>query len=84
MEKTVIVVMIGARSKHAIKLQEMLTKWGCYIKTRLGIHDGVGNQCSENGLIVLEVVASDDEKKNMLSDLEALEGVNAKMVTLSL
>jgi hypothetical protein len=31
----------------------VLTGWGCMIKTRLGIHEGTMEDCSERGLIIL-------------------------------
>ncbi len=41
MKKTVMVVLISHRHDAAAKVQAVLTGWGCMIKTRLGIHEGV-------------------------------------------
>lgn len=48
-------IQIGDRDHEAVKVQELLTKVGCIIKTRLGLHD-TSNEgfCSSKGLILLE------------------------------
>lgn len=83
-EKSVLLLMIGKRRDEAVKVQELLTKWGCNIKTRLGVHDGVGDRCSEIGLIMLEIVGSAEEKQKMADELAEVSGVNSKLVNLSL
>ena len=49
-------------------MQELLTKHGCIIKTRLGLHEAAGTMCSSKGLIILEFVSGSD---NEVSELEA-------------
>ena len=48
------------RVKEAIKVQDVLTKFGCSIKTRLGLHDVNDDVCSTNGIIILELCGSLD------------------------
>jgi len=84
MEKTVILVLVGKRRESAVAVQTVLTKWGCNIKTRLGVHDGVLDRCSEVGLIMLEVVGTADEKRQMAAELTALKGVTCRSVDLAL
>jgi hypothetical protein len=55
-EKTVMLVLINNRKGSAEKVQKILTGCGCFIKTRLGIHDGVVDNCSDHGLLFLELV----------------------------
>jgi hypothetical protein len=74
--------LISHRSKSAVDVQRLLTQWGCFIKTRLGIHDGVGNQCSDSGLIVLELVGDKDKKEELAFELKNLEGVSVQLVEL--
>ena len=66
--KSIMVILVSHRSKSAVEVQKNLTEWGCYIKTRLGLHDGVGNQCSDSGLIVLELVGEKEKKKSLHRD----------------
>jgi hypothetical protein len=84
MERSVMVILVGKRKETAVNVQKILTGWGCMIKTRLGIHDGVLDNCSENGLIILELVGEQDKKDELLRKLSLLDGVNAKLVQLSL
>ena len=75
MDKHIIVgVHIVDREAHAPKVQEIFTKYGTQIKTRLGLHDDV---CSSNGLILLEM-ADTPETCQMIEEVEATVGVDCK------
>lgn len=71
--RTIMGIEIADRQESAVKVQELLTKHGCIIKTRLGLHE-VKNQCSTNGMILLEFERTEtgehDELKNELNSLE--------------
>lgn len=82
MKKTVILVLVSNRTETATEVQKHLTKHGCYIKTRLGLHEGVENKCSESGLIILEVIGEDEQKKKMHNELNNIDGVHAEIVEL--
>ncbi len=81
--KTILMVLVGKRKSSAVKVQQILTGWGCLTKTRLGIHDGVLDSCSDAGLILLELVGETAKKKELARKLDLLQGVKAKLVTLS-
>ncbi|QTA38849.1 hypothetical protein JYK00_00045 [Thermosipho ferrireducens] len=80
--RTVMAILIDNREVSATKVQELLTEYGCYIKTRLGLHEGVPNYCSNSGLIILELV--DDEKKHeeLCKKLNEVSGVKADFMRL--
>ncbi|MBN2790010.1 MAG: hypothetical protein JXR69_07460 [Candidatus Delongbacteria bacterium] len=82
MKKSIILILIGKRHASAVSVQEILTKYGCSIKTRLGIHDGVLDQCSEVGFIMIEFVG--EGKNEIINELTAIEKVTAKLVELEL
>jgi hypothetical protein len=84
MEKTVCLILIGKRDEAAVQVQKILTTWGCLIKTRLGLHEGVLDNCSEKGLLFLELVGDEDKKQELIRKLELVKGVSAKMITLSI
>jgi len=84
MKKNVILILVNNRSKSAIAVQKLLTENGCIIKTRLGVHDGVGNVCSECGLLMLELSAGDKEAKELHDKLVSIKGVEAKLVSLKM
>jgi hypothetical protein len=82
MEKSVLLVLIDNRKESAEKVQKILTGWGCYIKTRLGIHDGVLDNCSDHGLIFLELVGEGTKHEELMRKLELVKGVDVKLVSL--
>ncbi|MDR0966723.1 MAG: hypothetical protein LBM75_09545 [Myxococcales bacterium] len=52
-------IILGVRLKHrnnsAPNLQELLTRHGCVIRTRIGLHEVSDNACSPSGTIILEL-----------------------------
>jgi len=82
MKKSILLVLIGRRKEDAVKVQQILTAWGCIIKTRLGIHDGVMENCSDEGLLILELYGSDEQKEELARKVSVLPGVNSKLVEL--
>ena len=62
----------------------MLTAWGCIIKTRLGIHDGVLENCSDEGLLILELYGKDEDKKELARKVALIPGVTSKLVELNI
>lgn len=83
MQKTVLLILVDHRKESAPTVQKILTTWGCMIKTRLGIHDGVLENCSESGLIICELVGEPDKKEELARKLSLLPGVRSKLVDLS-
>ena len=82
--KTVMAVMVANRKEEAEKVQKLLTGWGCLIKMRLGLHDQVLDNCSDEGLLILELVGDKEKHEELMRKLNVLKGVQAKMMTLSL
>ena len=52
---TIIGIGITNRKDIAKKVQDVLTEFGCDIKTRLGLSDYKETECSYNGLILVDV-----------------------------
>ena len=73
-------VHITDRIKHAKSVQELLTEYGCNIKTRLGLHEVDGKSCSPNGLLILELVGETTNCQQLADKLNALEGVEVKQM----
>ncbi|RLA17545.1 MAG: hypothetical protein DRQ56_09055 [Gammaproteobacteria bacterium] len=75
MDKHIIVgVHIVDREAHAPKVQEVFTKYGAQINTRLGLHDSV---CASNGLILLEM-ADTPETCRLIEEIGSFEGVDCQ------
>jgi hypothetical protein len=84
MAKTLLLILVGKRKDTAVKVQQILTAWGCIIKTRLGIHDGVMENCSDEGLLILELHGTEEQKKELARKVEVLKGVSSQLINLSL
>lgn len=77
----IMAVLINHRSKNAVQMQEVLTRHGCAIKMRLGLHEA-GDVCSEEGLVILQLCGEKEEFAALEKDLNELKGVQAKMMTI--
>jgi ACT domain-containing protein len=76
----VLGIHITDRVQHVPDVQSLLTKYGCSIRTRLGLHN-TGRFCSPNGLILLEMAGDEEPIWQLMEELEAIEGVDVqKMV----
>lgn len=82
MEYQLVAVKVGHREDSATKVQAILTSFGCNIKVRLGLHDLPEGTCSPFGLIILQVTAQKEELKKFLDDLNQLDDVVAKSLTI--
>lgn len=65
-----------------MKVQEVLTHYGCHIQTRVGFHETV-DVCSECGLIILQTTGDKKETDKMLKELNKIKQVKAKRLELS-
>lgn len=82
--KTVLIILIGNRKQSAVKVQQILTAWGCNIKTRLGIHDGVLENCSDQGLLILELAGREEDNKELARKVSLIPGISSQLVELKL
>jgi len=82
MECNIMIVKIGERRKKSPEVQEVLSKFGCSIKTRLGLHEANDTMCSEEGVLVLQLTGDRGEMKKLEAALNELESVKAQMVML--
>ncbi|GET20827.1 MULTISPECIES: hypothetical protein [Prolixibacter] len=82
MKRDVLLLLVQHREDTADRVQKILTGWGCFIKTRLGLHDGVLDNCSESGLIFLELVGEQAKHEELVRKLKLVKGVDAQLVQL--
>ncbi len=75
---------MSSRQETADKVQKILTAWGCFIKTRLGIHDGVLENCTDTGLVFIELVGDFEKHGEMERKLNLIKGVDAKLIPLEI
>lgn len=63
----IIGVKIDDRTEEAIKFQEIITCYGCTIRTRIGLHNVGEYNCISNGIILLEVLDKCNEIYDVLA-----------------
>ena len=75
---TILGVHINNRVTNSGVVQEVLTKFGCSIKTRLGLHKTDEVSCSSDGLLILEVVGNQKEIDDLEKALRDIKGINVQ------
>lgn len=72
-----ISIIIEKRTEDAPTVQQILTKYGCLIKVRLGIHELEG--CTNKGLIILVVHGSENEINKLINELNSQPQVTTNL-----
>ena len=76
----IMAIKVNGRIANAPIVQEILTKYGCNIKTRVGFHEANEDQCSMDGILILQVFGEEAEIQAMFNELEKLDGVKPKFI----
>ncbi len=77
-ETRILGVLIIDRQQEAGKIQNVLTKYGCSIKTRLGLHEVTDEVSSTSGLLLLELTGNVSEMDKLENELLAVEGTQTQ------
>lgn len=56
MSITILGVKIENRLENAVEFQKIITKYGCEIRTRIGLHSASDDVCLNYGIVLLEVL----------------------------
>jgi len=73
-------IVVDRRKTQAPNVQEVLTKYGDIIKSRIGLHEGYTDE--NNGFIILTLLNSEEKIKELKSELCELDGVKAKAMKI--
>jgi hypothetical protein len=84
MNKSILIILIGKRKESAVTVQQVLTAWGCIIKTRLGLHDGVLEDCTNQGTVICELCGTKEQNEELVNKVSVIQGVSSKLVTVEL
>jgi len=76
----IMAIHITDRVKQASLVQDVLTRYGGSIKTRIGLHEASETKASTNGLILVEFVGTPKKSEKMLTALNEITGVEAKSI----
>ncbi len=74
-------VSISKRIAEAVKVQQVLTKHGCIISLRVGLHE-TANVCADDGLVLLHLCGTKKEIAALKADLNKMKGVKVKTMTV--
>jgi len=77
-EGTIEILGLLIEKKHDVILsvQKLLTSYGCYIRTRLGVNETFFGEPA--GLIILELTGDSVQRTLLEKDLSALKGVHVR------
>lgn len=76
MERTIVYgVKLNHRVNTAQDFQKVLSEHGCIIKTRIGLHHVEDGKCSPSGVVLLELLGSDEEILALDNALKAIDHV---------
>jgi hypothetical protein len=78
----VVAFKLDKRVENAAKVQDVLTKHGCAIKARLGLHETSKDYCANYGIIILQCCGACADIEALVGDLNGIEGVCAKSMCL--
>jgi len=77
------IMLIGMSERHhnAETVQKILTKYGCIIKVRLGLHE-TEKVCSPCGMVILQLEDQPEEIRKLEAELKDVKGVETKVVQM--
>ena len=78
---TIMAIISCKRRDNFDSLQKLLTEFGGIIKTRLGLHEA-GNACSDEGLIILQLLDDADETAKFEKALSGMDGITFKSIQI--
>lgn len=79
---TIMAIIQDNRVETAVKVQDVLTKYGCYIRVRLGLHDAAVCSCTNSGIILLQLCGEDVPVNQMEQELRQIPDVKVKYMVL--
>lgn len=79
---TIMGIIQDNRMETAVKVQDVLTKYGCYIRVRLGLHDAAVSSCSNSGIILLQLCGEDLSVTQIEQELLQIPSVKVKYMNL--
>lgn len=81
MDYNIMAIKLGERRKNSPDVQQVLSKFGCSIRMRLGLHE-TENVCADEGLLILQLTGDTDEMKKLEKALNEMDGVKAQMIKI--
>jgi len=79
---TIMAIIVGKRSEFAGEVNRLLTEFGCHIRVRLGLHEAAFDECSDEGLILLQLCTDGAKVEELAGRLEAVPSVRVRHMSL--
>lgn len=79
-KRLILGVHLTNRMNEAPRVQQLLTDYGCNIRTRLGLHNVDESFCDSKGLLLLEMFGDSDTCQELATKLAAIEGLEVKQM----
>lgn len=83
-EIRVLGIHINDRVSKAAGIQQILSKYGCSIRTRLGLHEVIDDYCSQGGLILLELTGDRAEWLKLENELLAIDQLEVQKMEFNI
>ncbi len=83
-EIRILGILVTNRENESAKVQYILSKFGCIIKTRLGLHESSETGCISCGLIILELTGDIAEMEKLEKELQSLPSLQISKMIFSL
>jgi hypothetical protein len=80
-ETRILGILVRNRRQNIEKMQDTLTKFGCSIRTRLGINVSKDYKVEDAGLVLLELTGEIAEMEKLEITLKSLEGIEVQKMT---
>jgi hypothetical protein len=77
-KRCVLGILVTNRVENAALVQKTLTDCGCYIKTRVGLHEVTENVCAPAGLILLELFGDEKAYADVEAKLKEIRGLQVQ------
>jgi len=77
-EVRIMGIYVNDRVKDVIRIQPILTKYGCSIRTRLGLHGVDNNYAEDTGLILLELTGDAEECLRLENELLSIDELDVQ------
>jgi hypothetical protein len=78
----VLGISVSHRRDVSAQIQDILTNNGCKIHARLGLPLQDFNSCSDQGLILIQLICTEEEARKVLTEVNQIDDVKADLMVL--
>ena len=78
----IMAILLEDRMETSLKVQDVLTKYGCHIRLRLGLHDSCVDACNTWGMLLIQLCGDNVPVGDIQKELMAIPNVKVKHMSL--